>query len=98
MLVLIPIYELHAKKIVETRIQTHLPSKRIRRNSAYVTALRPFTGKLISRCKRNTADIYTGSAKKCINTLTKENSTLYNRLSTIYFRQHNNMIYAFTSL
>ena len=29
---------------VATRTQIHLPSKRIRRNSAYLTALRPFTG------------------------------------------------------
>ena len=38
--------------------------------------------------------------KKCIHTLTKENSTLCNDYckSTIYFRQHNNMIYVFTSI
>jgi hypothetical protein len=42
-LVLIRIYELQVKMTVETTTQIHLPSKRIRRNSAYLTALRPFT-------------------------------------------------------
>ena len=35
----------------------------------------------------------TGSAKKRIHTLKKENSIINYCKSTIYFRQHNNMIY-----
>ena len=46
-------------------------------------------------------EILQGPPKKCIHTLTKENSTLYlidYCKFTIYFRQHNNIIYVFTSV